>query len=51
VVVVPGDFDSSVLYQRFTSTNPDVHMPPLASEIIDPAGKQIIEDWILTLQQ
>ena len=48
--IVPGDFENSVLYQRFVSTDPDLYMPPYGTEITDPTGRQIIEDWISTLE-
>jgi hypothetical protein len=48
--VAPGDVENSILYQRFTSDDPDVHMLPLGTEIVDPTGLQIIEDWIASLQ-
>jgi hypothetical protein len=48
--IVPGDFESSVLYQRFVATDPELHMPPVGTEITDPSGQQIIEEWISTLE-
>jgi hypothetical protein len=45
--VVPQDLANSLLYQRFIlDTAMELHMPPLATEVIDPNGKQILEDWI-----
>jgi hypothetical protein len=46
VRVVPGDLDSSVLYQRFMSTDPLLRMPPAGTEIRDMAGQEIIEAWV-----
>jgi hypothetical protein len=50
VRVVPQDLASSVLYQRFIEDpTSELHMPPLGTKVVDPAGKQIIEDWISSL--
>jgi len=45
-VIAPGDTAHSELDIRFTSSDPAIHMPPLGTETIDPAGRQILADWI-----
>lgn len=47
-VIAPGDLDHSILLQRL-STRAAGQMPPLASTVVDPAGVQILRDWILSL--
>lgn len=42
----PDDLAKSVLYSRFNSLGEDYSMPPLGTEIIDPAGEAAIKDWI-----
>lgn len=45
--VVPKDLANSILYQRFIhEVGTELHMPPIGTEVVDPTGKQIIEDWI-----
>jgi hypothetical protein len=48
--VTPGNPDTSALYMRFTNPDPAWRMPPLATEVIDPTGQQILHDWIAQLQ-
>ncbi len=41
------DLASSILYQRFIhEIGTELHMPPLGTEVVDPDGRQILEDWI-----
>lgn len=44
--VHPQNLDDSVLYQRFVTTTAAQHMPKIGTEITDPTGQTIIEDWI-----
>ena len=48
-IVSPGDVDHSVLYQRLTSTNLTVKMPPLSHNRIDARAAQVIGEWIKQL--
>jgi cytochrome c553 len=45
-VVDPGNTAQSELFIRFTSTDSSIHMPPVATETIDPTGRQILSNWI-----
>jgi hypothetical protein len=45
-IVVPGDPASSSLYYRMTVRGDMDQMPPLASEITDPAGIDLVGTWI-----
>lgn len=48
--VVPGSLEDSALYQRFVTKGEVWSMPPLGTEIVDPAGKEVIEAWIESLE-
>ena len=48
-VIVPGDLERSVLFQRLKSVHTDIAMPQIAKNEIDTAGVQLLEDWILSL--
>ena len=48
-LVVPGDTGTSIVYQRLKSVHENVVMPPLAKNRIDEVGKQLIADWINSL--
>lgn len=54
-VPLPGQFritanadnlDESIVYARFNSLGETYSMPPLGTEIIDPAGEAAIREWI-----
>lgn len=45
-VIVPEDPGASVLYARVNSVHRNYSMPPLAKNLIDPVGAQLIYDWI-----
>ncbi|MDX2176076.1 MAG: PQQ-dependent sugar dehydrogenase [Candidatus Sumerlaeia bacterium] len=47
-IVKPGDYQNSVLYQRIHRRGQN-QMPPLASNIIDEPGSELIRQWILDL--
>jgi hypothetical protein len=45
-IVAPGAPGSSVLLERIDTRTPGVAMPPLASNLVDDQGVQLITDWI-----
>ena len=45
-VIVPADLNASVLYKRVNSVHRTFSMPPLAKNMIDSVGAQLIHDWI-----
>ncbi|MBN9692649.1 MAG: PQQ-dependent sugar dehydrogenase [Verrucomicrobia bacterium] len=49
-VVVPGDLDHSVLWQRMKLRGSG-QMPPLATELVDPQGVELVRQWIEQLAQ
>ncbi|HWO08850.1 MAG TPA: PQQ-dependent sugar dehydrogenase, partial [Polyangiaceae bacterium] len=49
LLVVPGQPQQSVLYQRDASLVPDVRMPPLASHRRDEAYLEVLARWIESL--
>ena len=44
-VIVPGDLEHSVLYQRLLGELP--RMPPIATRELDPTAIQLLQDWIV----
>lgn len=44
--VEPGDFANSAIYQRLVMKDQSWSMPPLGTEVVDPTGKQLMEEWI-----
>ncbi len=48
-VVVPKDIWRSVLYRRADSLQPLIKMPPLARNVVDTNGVQLLADWINSL--
>ncbi len=42
----PDELNKSLIYSRFNSVGEDYSMPPLGTEIIDPAGETAIREWI-----
>ena len=50
VRVVAGNHASSLLWQRATSTNGNVRMPPLGVQMVDEQGMQLLADWIDALR-
>ena len=46
-VIIPGDIDRSILYQRINDVHSGISMPPLAKNKIDTAGVELIKEWIL----
>lgn len=47
--IAAGSLEDSAIYQRFLTKGETWSMPQLGSELTDPSGKQIMEDWILSL--
>jgi hypothetical protein len=48
-VIDPGDPAHSEMFLRFTSSDPDVRMPPIATDVIDPTGRAALSAWITAL--
>ena len=48
-ILVPGDPDNSILWQRLRTRGAD-QMPPLATALADEAGVELIHDWIMSLE-
>jgi uncharacterized repeat protein (TIGR03806 family) len=48
-VIVPQDVSNSMAHFRMNSTQTGVEMPPIAKDVIDTEGVQLIEDWINSL--
>jgi hypothetical protein len=44
--VAPGSLEDSAVYQRFIKKAEAWSMPPLGTELVDPDGKKLMEDWI-----
>ena len=49
VIVDGGSPSTSTLHFRFTMAGPAQRMPKIGTEIVDPAGTQILTDWINAL--
>lgn len=45
-LIVPGDLAHSTLYRRLNEVHSPAAMPPLAKNMVDSAGTQLIADWI-----
>ncbi len=45
-VITPGDLESSILYQRVSSTDKDFRMPPLLRTVNDGNFLPVLEQWI-----
>lgn len=48
-IVIPGDTNRSVLFQRLKAVHSDIAMPPLAKNKVDTAGVRLIAEWITAL--
>ncbi len=46
IVIVPGDADNSLLYQRMHTNEPGDAMPPLGRAIVHEEGNALIKAWI-----
>jgi glucose/arabinose dehydrogenase len=45
-LIAPGEPDKSVLLGRIEANDPDVRMPPIARNVVDPTGAALIREWI-----
>ena len=50
-LIDPGHPENSFLLARMKSANPDLRMPPLARNLVDPDGVALIEAWIASMPQ
>jgi uncharacterized repeat protein (TIGR03806 family) len=48
-VIIPQDVDNSMAHFRMNSTQTGIEMPPLAKDVVDVEGVQLIADWINSL--
>ncbi|MEI9953751.1 MAG: hypothetical protein WDO74_33425 [Pseudomonadota bacterium] len=48
-IIDPGSPQTSSLFVRIAARGPGYSMPPVATNEIDPVGRQAIEDWIVSL--
>jgi len=48
--VVPGEPDNSIVVFRMQSLDPMVKMPELTSRVLNPAGIDLISDWISAME-
>jgi len=46
LLVVPGNANASIIHNRASATNGYGRMPPLATNLIDEEGVQLLADWI-----
>jgi hypothetical protein len=47
--IASGSLTNSAVYQRFIKKAEAWSMPPLGTEVVDPTGKKLLEDWIGSL--
>ncbi|MBK7581671.1 MAG: hypothetical protein IPI67_15865 [Myxococcales bacterium] len=47
--IVPGNPGESVMMCRIASRAPQVQMPPLATQLVDDTGVQVIGEWIASM--
>lgn len=47
--ILPGDPDNSALLYRMTQRTMNIQMPPIATELTDPAGIDLVRAWIQSL--
>jgi hypothetical protein len=47
--IVAGDPANSGLWARMGQRGPNLQMPPIATEVIDPAGVELVRQWIQSL--
>lgn len=48
-VIIPQDVSNSMAHFRMNSTQTGIEMPPLAKDVVDTEGVQLIADWINSL--
>ena len=46
LLVTPGDANASIIHNRAAAANGYSRMPPLATNVIDTEGVQLLADWI-----
>lgn len=49
-ILAPGSPEDSVMYRRMTS-RPNLQMPPLGTQRVDPLGSELIANWIRSINQ
>ncbi|MEO0895426.1 MAG: PQQ-dependent sugar dehydrogenase [Bacteroidota bacterium] len=49
-IIIPVDLDRSTLYKRLAAVHDEVAMPPLAKNLMDSAGVDLIAAWINDLK-
>ena len=49
-LIVPGDTAKSAIYQRLKSLEDGISMPPLAKNVVDQKGMELIGEWIMSLE-
>lgn len=47
--ISPSNLETSAIYQRFSTKGELYSMPPLGTEMTDPAGETAIREWIMNL--
>ncbi|GGW73964.1 putative repeat protein (TIGR03806 family) [Winogradskyella epiphytica] len=45
-IVIAGDADNSILYHRTESVDQSIAMPPIAKNVMDQAGVDLVYEWI-----
>ena len=50
-IVKPGNLEKSLLYYRVNSGQDGIRMPLIGRSLIHEEGRQLIEDWIISLTQ
>ncbi|MEO0895428.1 MAG: PA14 domain-containing protein [Bacteroidota bacterium] len=50
-VVIPKDLEHSLVYQRMNAVHENLAMPPLAKNLKDTAGIELIREWILNMDE
>lgn len=49
--IAPGSLEDSAIYQRLMAKGETWSMPPLGTEVTDPTGQQLLEQFIMGLAQ
>ncbi|MCV6592293.1 MAG: hypothetical protein OIF48_05025, partial [Silicimonas sp.] len=49
-VIAPGDLSRSLLHVRANQAGTEFAMPPLAKDVVDTAGMEVIREWLLALE-
>ncbi|MCI4667183.1 MAG: PQQ-dependent sugar dehydrogenase [Bacteroidia bacterium] len=48
-LILPGDTNNSVLFERLRAVHEGYAMPPLAKNLMDSAGVDLVKQWIMSL--